>query len=235
MFDFGYKCSDEAFAPEPFAWEKEWVNHFFNNKSNDQCHFRRRRLFAYTIQPVLMFLQMQFRLLVTLMALLIGSKNFSLKPLLHPLAYDLDSQINILGGGSIFIKNIEPFNKTSDFNQILKWWLRKYYLIIFMPLTGIILGLLTYLIIINPLVVISVIGSICVVITLLVSLMLGFHKNIWAKIESLNKIENEEELCYLTCSPEKTPFTIKNMPFKKKTIKLRYQDLKSKICKPFSA
>ena len=44
----------QAFAKEPPAWEKNWVNHFFGRKPEDQCQFRRRRLFAYTIQPLLM-------------------------------------------------------------------------------------------------------------------------------------------------------------------------------------
>src|SRR6185295_9161179 len=44
----------ECFAKEPSAWEKTWVNHFFRAKSVDQCDFRRRRLFAYLVQPLVL-------------------------------------------------------------------------------------------------------------------------------------------------------------------------------------
>ncbi len=40
---------NEVFAKEPAQWEKDWVNHLFRSKPIDQCHFRRRRLFAYTV------------------------------------------------------------------------------------------------------------------------------------------------------------------------------------------
>lgn len=46
----------QLFAPEPAEWEKWWVNLMHEDKPIDQCHFRKRRLFAYTIQPILLLI-----------------------------------------------------------------------------------------------------------------------------------------------------------------------------------
>lgn len=43
----------EAFAPPPPEWESSWVNYFFHTTPRDQCAYRRRRILAYTIQPAL--------------------------------------------------------------------------------------------------------------------------------------------------------------------------------------
>lgn len=45
--------SPEFFAQEPAEWERSWVNFFFGSPAVDQCHFRRRRIFAYTLQPLI--------------------------------------------------------------------------------------------------------------------------------------------------------------------------------------
>jgi hypothetical protein len=82
------------FAKRPFDWK--WVNTYFELPSRDQCQFRRRRLFAYTVQPVLVVLIHAWLLLkstVGLIAwtvhLLCGKKNLSLAPVRHPITEDL--------------------------------------------------------------------------------------------------------------------------------------------------
>ncbi len=39
------------FAPEPPRWLKSWVNWMFPERPVDQCSFRRRFIFAFTVQP----------------------------------------------------------------------------------------------------------------------------------------------------------------------------------------
>jgi hypothetical protein len=43
----------EIFAKEPPEWEKTWVNRWHYDPPRDQCKYRARRIFAYTLQPFL--------------------------------------------------------------------------------------------------------------------------------------------------------------------------------------
>lgn len=43
----------EAFAKERPAWLRSWVNEFYRTAPKDDCDFRKRMLFAFTLQPVL--------------------------------------------------------------------------------------------------------------------------------------------------------------------------------------
>lgn len=41
----------ELFAKEPPEWEKKWVTALWSSPVRDQCDYRQRRMFAYTLQP----------------------------------------------------------------------------------------------------------------------------------------------------------------------------------------
>jgi len=41
----------EFFAAEPPEWEKRWVNLWYQYQPVDQCDYRRRRIWAYTVKP----------------------------------------------------------------------------------------------------------------------------------------------------------------------------------------
>ncbi len=43
----------EVFAKEPPKWEQKWVNWLFSHAPVDQCAYRRRRIFAYSLKPFL--------------------------------------------------------------------------------------------------------------------------------------------------------------------------------------
>lgn len=228
----------EAFAPEPAEWEKKWVNHFFSKKPVDQCHFRRRRMFAYTVQPVLMTLQILVRFVITLVALMIGFRNFSLKPLLHPMTYSMEMQLEVLFGGSIFIRRLpEPPADASAF-QVVSYGVRSLCLL---PLMPPILAFLVICLVLNPIKFLTVSAMVLVIGALLLGIVIliagGTIKSWVERWESRPRQQesiSDEELEYLTCSPNKGPLTIDNMPAKKKTIKLRFLDIKSRICRPFS-
>jgi len=42
---------EKCFAKEPPAWLKRWVNLAHRGRAEDECHFRKRAIFAFTIQP----------------------------------------------------------------------------------------------------------------------------------------------------------------------------------------
>jgi len=59
-----------AFAKDPPKWEKQWVNHYFRQKPVDQCAYRRRRLFAYGVQPFIVLFWSIVKTLILLLGLL---------------------------------------------------------------------------------------------------------------------------------------------------------------------
>src|ERR1700722_6345770 len=92
----------ECFAKEPSAFEKRWVNFFFRDKAVDQCSFRKRRLLAYTVQPIIFSMLMVLNLFPILAALLIADRGLFqiIARAAQPLTYNF---INVLEGfgGSI--------------------------------------------------------------------------------------------------------------------------------------
>lgn len=233
-----------VFAPEPSAREKAWVNYFFHNKAVDQCNFRRRKMFAYTVQPILIALQMVVRLFITLVALLCGTRNFSLQPLLHPLTHDMNNQFSILGGGSIFIRKLPDDEIEYNYPHQSMWWLMRK--IALLPLMPAVFIFIIFSIFINPepLLIILLLTVGFIVMTVLISLGVYLFKNdgwiqfvywIENKMSKTSAQISEEESQLLVCSPNRKPVTMSNLPAKKKTIRLRFLDLKSRVCKPFSA
>jgi len=239
-----------AFAPEPAPWEKNWVNLFFSKKPIDQCNFRRRRILAYTLQPIIMFLYIVMRAFITLVALLFGARNFSLQPLFHPLSTDMEDQISVFGGGTIFIRKNPPIpkfdaTKSNLQNFLIFLWvlLRK---AIFLPFMPPILFLIVFTAIVSSKL-IFILTLICVVLVslfIIVILIAFFADGGLSKLQDWidNKFGNkdtgmlsEEEIRLLVCSPDRQPVTMDNLPANKKSIKLRFADLKSKVCRPFSA
>ncbi|MDQ5957991.1 MAG: hypothetical protein QG665_332 [Patescibacteria group bacterium] len=83
--------NEEFFAPEPPAWEQRWVNMFFSRGPVDQCAYRRRRIFAYTIQPFVVFIMWAWfvftRTTVLLMSIFLMRRHWDIAPILTPWEY----------------------------------------------------------------------------------------------------------------------------------------------------
>lgn len=226
----------ECFAAEPSDLEKSWVNHFHHERPTDQCEFRRRRLFAYTIQPVIMFLNLLLRFTFLIMATLIGSRGWSLKYILHPLIYDLNSSGDVLKGGSIFIRN-----HNYDDNLTLSHFVRTFWALPFMPLVMIFFGLMWFF---NAFWILGVIISVLTIIFVTIAIeqngALRLFYLFCDKVDGwLNKDEemwyNEDEASLLVCNGEKKIRKFSDLPKQHRTLKLRFLDLKSRVCRPFSA
>ena len=232
-----------CFAPEPSDFEKQWVNFFFKNKAVDQCEFRRRRILAYTVQPIAFVLAIILFIVVTsciqLFNLMIGKwtvwKNFFSSNL------EIDRRIDFLT-----IKKFDP----------LSW--------ILIPVPWIMLG--AFIIsrikclhfykwfLLAP----AYLLAITIGFWLLVLCIVGIEKlKKWAedrspriradKLAARQKAEDEhferlaairkaelEALELLMCSSGKRIKTIKDLPKSKRTIKLRFQGVKARVCKPFA-
>ena len=84
--------AEEFFAAPPPKFEQFWVNFWFENTPRDQCQFRRRRMLAYTIQPLVVLPYMLgktvVRFVAALFLLLCGKRGMNLRPLVHPWEMD---------------------------------------------------------------------------------------------------------------------------------------------------
>lgn len=82
----------EFFASPPSKFEKFWVNFWFERTASNQCQFRRRRMLAYTIQPLVVLSYLLCKTIVrgviALFLLLCGFRGVNLRPLIHPWAMD---------------------------------------------------------------------------------------------------------------------------------------------------
>jgi hypothetical protein len=131
---------EEAFAPPPSKWEKDWVLWLVQDKGADQCAFRKRKIFAYTIQPVLFILNYLIRVFATFLSasLLLRSCNLSfLKSPLQTSTFDL---IELFEGRSLFFgKNIRTdYSDVESFKNYLIYYkikFLKYVGLPFLPLS----------------------------------------------------------------------------------------------------
>lgn len=237
----------EIFAKEPSKFEKDWVNHFFRDKCIDQCEFRRRRLFAYSFQILIMAINLCIRFLFLIIALLLGSRGLTLKYLLHPLIYSLNSSLGVFSGGTWFIQRLpEDENDSVDklINKQYFWYLvRSFWTLPFIPIIfipSILLiwkGYFFHFMVISSIVIVGILLAIGTVIAISDGLIGDFLNKI---IEFLDKgkeysYTSEEETQQLLCSGEPKTVSISALPFKKRTLKLRFDQIKGKVCRPFSA
>ena len=229
-----------CFAKSPPKWEQAWVNWLFKAKPMDQCNYRRRRMLAYTLQIPLMMLNMIVRLFFTIVSLSYGACNFSFNFLLHPFRYDLDDVGSIHGGGSWFFTFPED-EHPETFTQIVWFLIRGLYRFPLMPIIFIPVVLLLAFGKAHILLVFVYAASILFLLVLIVfCIATGTFTELYRKlIDYLEKTDelwylDQEEIDLLVCSSQKDHLTFDQLPARKKTLKLRYLDLKSKVCKPFS-
>ncbi len=212
-----------CFAKEPSKWEKSWVNHLFKSKAVDQCDFRKRRLFAYTVQPVWMLFNLFLRMLALIMAILVGSRKTSLQPLLHPLTYDMSQAYEIIGGGSVLISR-----KNKEWHRYLT-----------IPLMPIFLIPICIMIYFNVFVnVLLVLLAATMIIALVVAVVAGIpalkDRIKYGRAQNELWYLDEGELQHIICDGQTKPKSVSELPSNHRTLKLRFADLKAKVCRPFA-
>jgi hypothetical protein len=204
----------ECFAKEPSILEKKWVNFFFRTKAVDQCEFRRRRILAYTVQPI---------------AFLIWAILYSLFILCTQLLYLVCGTwvtFGQLGTTDVYIA------KKTDFLKIKSWGMFDWILVP-VPILLIVSLILSH---INLLFLLLPIGGLIGIVSFF--LLFLYLSGMWVKRtkSTLQKPYCPEELELLQCYSDKKIASIKDLPKGKRTIKLRFQDINSRygICKPFA-
>lgn len=217
---------EQAFAAPPPEWEKNWVNHFFSTKPQDQCHFRRRRMFAYTLQPLLLLGDLIVKMFITLFALLWGARDFSLSYLAQPYTHFY----HLCGVDSLMFQKGTVFvgKGKSTF-----WNLAR---LPFMPLIAAPLFFIIRAIIISGSVLkaLMIIGSVLLLIALLAGVIIIYDR--WQRAEEAKEAWylNDNEINLIVCSGQQKPFTLKQLPRNHRTFRLRFRALKSQVCRPFA-
>lgn len=233
----------ECFAPPPPAWEVLWVNWLMSDKVVDQCDYRRRRLFAYSVQPIILLLRQLWLLPTILVAALIGARDFSLRYLLHPLTTELCSEslgYDICGGGTIFLRETKEDDMPDDeFRKLnvkrLVWaFIKKVWTLPFMPVILIPILLLAHFH--KLLWVGSICGGVIGVVLIIAFFATGAFTDAinaltdWLTTSKQAWYTNEEQANQVVCTG--APITLKSL--KHRTLRLRFQEVKSKVCKPFA-
>lgn len=235
-----------VFAKEPAKWEKTWVNLWFRGKPQDQCDFRRRRLLAYTVQPVVMLFDLVIRLFAMVIPFLWLSRGLTFKYLIHPLTYGLSDLGELFKGGSWTIPHL-PEDTAYDPELTLSYVFRKLWKTPVMPVSLFAIWLLVrFHIIAQALLVVAFILVIACLALFFASGLIGRASHAFAewvnKLSWFNKADeslwylDKNEIEALACTSDVAKRkSISALPRSHRTIRLRFQDLKAKVCRPFSA
>ncbi len=246
------------FAKDPPKWLSEWVNLFFTWKPTDQCDFRKRCILAFSIQPILVLIWLIGKELTTigigLFLLLCGIRGVDFSPVRHPFRSEMNEIWNKLEG-SIFFNKKYPF--LAAFTPI-------FVLTIFITLLLVTNYVPDLDVNIEKTMILSAVAVtfLCLIITIFWSIYWGLIiscekitacvyklkakpcKPKW-EIEEKRKrardfqkelaLEKEyENLSSVVCTGRQLEPSLAALPEKKRTIYLRFLDLKAKVCKPFA-
>lgn len=228
----------EFFAPEPAAWEKKWVNFVFDlfmAPEADQCAFRRRRIFAYSLQPVVLLVWIVLitlaRFLFYAFAVLVGQRDLEFKRFLRPFG-NVD---DLLCRDRVFWDRDRNFFFTNNQGEERKWWFKFLH-----PICLIWIGLGIYyhsFLIENKT---FFIGAFCGWLALIIVTRVV---NNWINKRLDKKLKNQEEkiakaydsLDPIICRNDNPLFPdIAALPSSHQTIYLRFKNLKAKICRPYA-
>ncbi len=207
----------ECFAKEPSVTEKKWVNFFFRQKAVDQCEFRRRRILAYTVQPIafLVFAVLYIACIafIQITSLMIGK-------------WCVWEDLGTMGAEIKTKKEFLKVKKIGNFDMgAFNWVFVPTPIIITLSIVAISFTHNMAWLIVLPLILLwlPLVFGIC---------LIGerFLKKPAKKVfyQDISKLEP------LLCSSSKKIVSIKDIPIYKRPIKLQFQGIKSKVCKPFS-
>ena len=248
----------EFFTPKPADWEEKWVNLWFDSKAKNPCQFRKRRILAYSVQPLLVGLRLiattVLRSLIIAILTVGGYRNIGYACVLHPWRDSWnESHDRCIFGNSIFLTNRSGYPRDED----IEAWR-----IIFYPWLHIAIAAWTYAILaawpewgyswlqgmglayagLTAIVLaLIVLGFVATLIAGGIAKLLGYAKAEIRKTPQLTPSEQEQlllaerkKLEYLQCSTRAEQAVQGKLPIQRYTLQLRFAELKSKICKPYA-
>ncbi len=226
----------EFFAPEPSEWEQKYMSLWppFRNTPNDQCAWRKRRIFAYTLLPILLGIWWPLRGIIGLILYLLGAsfgiRGFAFTPVWNPNRDFLDIFGESLLSDSIFFRNE---------NGTVQGWR-----LIFHPWIGVLSLILTRVIFGKPVTLwmfvkhlVAIYGIAFLVLPILAFLVYKmiqqvvatYRKSVEVYEMAVLKSENEN-LSLVQCE---TVTAYGGHP-PRETLTLKFNGIKAKVCRPFS-
>lgn len=233
----------ECFAPEPPEWEQRWVNWIFSRKPADECGYRKLKwFFAIPFQWIFFALIYLFRAVATLGSIaLLAWRGLDFRPLYQPLAVDTDF---------IWRNADEPLLLLSDEKEphrFFRWT--------FIPLAPLWVGILAGVIATSPkigfasglLAALAILG--CVSLGIAIVGLIRTVNWLLAKPPERAGLAAEaaesappptpwylrdEELHLIECSTAPRPLKVADLPKNRRTIHLRFTELKADVCRPFA-
>jgi hypothetical protein len=116
----------EMFAKEPPPWLVAWVNRHVEGHLRDECHLRRRAIYAFTIQPVLCLLYIIGRFSVGLLwyigNLLFGMRGLSFEAVWRIYSKDMDDIKGDVPYSNVFLFDLNPELRREKY-LFARWWL----------------------------------------------------------------------------------------------------------------
>lgn len=226
----------ECFAKEPPAWEKKWVNLMWRNKAVDQCDFHKRRMWAYFGQPLIGIPVYAFRVLAAVFLTLVLCKGIDYKPLYAPLDNDTKDIWDDIDGTWIpKPKFLWPFHTFVPLVFLVVMGIGAYGLHLSgsgATLLGATLFALKWCTILAGIgyALFAAFG----LIDLVVANWMGIKRAAY-RVGIKSRMSKEDEvLPYLVCDRGKPFRSIDELPREFRTFRLRFQDLKAKVCRPFA-
>ncbi len=221
----------EFFANEPSAFERWWVNLWFESEPKNSCQFGKRRFLAYSIQPLVYLLwfiivRLGIRTVATIVLALGGYRRINWKAAFDPFHYSVDDiWDDVKGGDSVF-------NETKSGSND-RWWaafvmppMLLLYAVLYSQWDFV--GPAFHYVVTNW----YVHAALEVIVGAIVLAFIAVHieKAIKKFVADLRKEERaslEQQLAELALQGKK------NAPLAPKPLRLRYEELKAKRCRPY--
>ncbi|MEY4722673.1 MAG: hypothetical protein RLZZ324_186 [Candidatus Parcubacteria bacterium] len=233
-----------SFATAPF-WEEPFVNWLFKHQPADQCEYRKRRFLAYPLGIIVLLFKYAFSLLFGIVRISLLPRRIETNHVLHPLTYDFVWPANIEGG---YFWTEKPGDSPM---------LARFPLILLTPLyLGLIAGVMTLSHAFQghawyvrfALTYASSIGIIlCVIVAILVVIAVmnirtadlsdayeAIRVRLGRPSSASQAAITDSDLELLVCESRQHVPSFAMVPRERRTLKLRFLDIKSKVCMPFS-
>lgn len=229
-----------VFAKPPPAWETAWVNHWFRQAPIDECDYRKRRLWAYSVQPPVMLLNWLFRLVVTVVALLAGFRQVNWQPVFRLLSTNAEDALGSYTNGNYFWPK--------SWGNSMVGLLARCALPFFTPLSLLAIGALSALLAgETPFATIflkfllgfalgfpAIVGIALAIVLAFAGIGMLTQKAAERKAEHVDYLE-PETIDYLSCDAQGgTRRTIGNVPWRRRSVRLIFEATKAQVCRPFA-
>ncbi len=247
------EVSEKMFAKAPPKVVQWFVNQLpWERKTHDQCHFRRRLMttiplvLPWVVLKSLLVLAAEFLSLLSIAVLLIGGmRRIDYGPLRHPLS-EMPWETWKRTSSSIWYTT-----KDDKGTSILLWLVNP----ATVSVLAVVAGLLAYFGVLDSVTafllrwILPIGGIIAVLATAAFVLRKRFGAWVidWHERRTMQRAERQEasktaaheaylrDLELLACSDSPRPTSFRELPKEHRTVRLRYLDLKAKVCKPFAS